>query len=1811
MEQMKGHKLLFHLLAWIVIISQVVIPSAYADIKDSNKFTSLAVPSIFAASSPSQESEAFKNSVLSDIKFLTVAFSIAAHFLVDNRNGETLTRDIRNEFRNRKDLLKILSEINLNSVYLEYGVVHIPFAKYLKDYEVRIFLKKKFNIPDESDSERAVSEKFAIQVAEQNRTDEENAIIKNATKTIKIPDFNAISLKAMIEGGLKLEDWQKRGRCKGVEYTDAAGNRRIAYYFSNIGEVLTGDNLTINQYRIIKHSEIRSPEGEHEGDILIYYYEKENAVTVIFESANKNEPVVFGNEMTRGEAGWDKGIIKIYLDWNGDRISIIDHKITDMGLSRTTIGIMMEDASLEGELPELYNMLKAFLAIPDITNSIRARENKNESIIPISIISKINKNPESATEDEIKILEGFADYKSWAVRGLALNALHSLMIKGIISPIRFGASKKLFEIHHIEEDLLFINRLLMHDSRLLPEILQSLYGVTMQQHDIDHIEIKWYDSGANKNIYTAGCFLKDGRNYNFAISTIRHDPIGSGLKAENIDKSNTEWIRLSQGRSDFVPQFGAFRWAFDYRPRIADCDILPVKPQDDPEGIGKGRWIRNDISIVFREFVEGANLETILARKETPQAYKKAAIKASLEAYLGIWNETKDDSGKGLFVGDPKPANVVVNIHTLKAKVVDLDALREFSGFEEVRKIIRQYPEYDELDILYVDGKAIVVEKNDSVDKNGIETDEPLIGHGFTNEEVDSVKITPWNESEAFKNILAELESVIRARAPDTVRQELLNTIEDFKQGKDGRNIGLISSKYKDAEHYYLGFGTSKSVSLAYEFLDTDNLLNNHSVEALFHEIFHALKGTIQNSAEIEADKKTHVEAMRLAAQLFWGVSESDAGRLTLEELEKHANNRLGQAIRAWKKHQQALSGIVIETRNGWKGLRDNLKSILSLGAKEQFNRDIRLRSLINLCDQMSEGEKPYPIESRYPVLRAVTLLSKDEQDKLVAALKEPQNEAELRGSATANSILLMLQEDVPDNLSSDLAADLKGRSVWQVASEIWYPAGGLARVMQFHSIPMAKFFVKHGISLRHIEPFYHLRHDKSGNEIINGIDYYASLPSEIKDIKEICRYPVKIGIVDTWAVVYKGRNKYGIEVYLIGDTGKNAGRDGSEPYYTRAMYEYKSKESPNLVAWHEFSAFMSMASVELVRLVEEENRRNNPDAWRAPIVHTNDAQPSLFDMYRDILSESHPDDYILNNMHVEFSTHTYPNRGIFWVKDDGHVLRDCGIPERYWKYFERDWGWDPKYDFTSAAIRWAYECGNWIGGVSRKHVSDVVKFDKWGEWSGLNLIAVTNGDQRYLTAAVFRDIMKSIYPGIDVEHPEANQVLESKKEAKKRLDLDPDQYVVSYSGRLVPEKTGGRKDANGRIVLSRAFKNENIIELVKMGIQVVIYGNVQGSNESRQIADDLRALQAELDAKRRNYPGEYAGRFIFIPRFEPEEQRALLAATDIHVYDSDEQTEAAGFSEADIAACGGLVLAPPWTEGILQAQGIPINLDVPGEGNTLIPEDSRPESYLKILKAVLSRTPGELAEYQATSIRLSRVLEARLTMVEYIRQWVMTAAKKETAKTEKVRPVVTQARNNMDILNLLDKELLPPVEAGKTLWHVIPVSLIPQSPDYNQQTRFIAFVNELNRLYPNSGEKIKVVTDRQSVEDIVKSLASDPDNIVDVALDSEGTVDKLPDGVKALVFKPKDGKLGDFRQLEGILAALRALHIKDPAQMREKLARIYRLLTGEAAQNIPEIADPREFAKKFIFILPPIEIRNKEELRRLNENLLELIKSA
>jgi len=231
-------------------------------------------------------------------------------------------------------------------------------------------------------------------------------------------------------------------------------------------------------------------------------------------------------------------------------------------------------------------------------------------------------------------------------------------------------------------------------------------------------------------------------------------------------------------------------------------------------------------------------------------------------------------------------------------------------------------------------------------------------------------------------------------------------------------------------------------------------------------------------------------------------------------------------------------------------------------------------------------------------------------------------------------------------------------------------------------------------------------------------------------------------------------------------------------------------------------------------------------------------------------------------------------------------------------------------------------------------------------------------------------------------------------------------------------------------------------------------------------------------------------------------------------------------------------------------------------------------------------------------------ILRIAATSEEVIKELETGRKQKEGVGTED-KDLIDRLNAEMERIHEMDIELIPPLEDGKILWHVIPAELIPLPI----RKDFIKMVSDLNRDLPEMREKIRIVTEKQDVAAATAELAADVNNIVDVAVVGEGQLESLPEGVKALVF---EGELGDFRQLEGILAALRALQQNNARALMD----LHKILTGEdydgdEASILKNIADPVALSKVIKYTLLPIRVYDHNALDDMNQRLLQLIRAA
>jgi hypothetical protein len=625
---------------------------------------------------------------------------------------------------------------------------------------------------------------------------------------------------------------------------------------------------------------------------------------------------------------------------------------------------------------------------------------------------------------------------------------------------------------------------------------------------------------------------------------------------------------------------------------------------------------------------------------------------------------------------------------------------------------------------------------------------------------------------------------------------------------------------------------------------------------------------------------------------------------------------------------------------------------------RERLNNYNALLNFLKILSWATSIKSSHPVEARWPVLKAVALLEKEEQKGLVSILEDTG--VFLQTDPLINSILLMSGK-VSDNWLKENVPLLTARRIYQIACEIWHPGregGGLKRVMRNHGKAI-KRLIGEDAELIHIEPYFPYGLNREGKVV--EVEWKKS----IKNIREFIRFAVEAGGKPVEVVVYTGKTREeDIPIFLIRD---------KEAYYVKMLYFYGG----DYTNWADFTEFFSRAALKLICTLEERTLERLGEGYKSPVIHTNDAQTAPLNVFR--FFGEYRNRAVLNDALFWFTTHTYGNRGIYDYEEGNRILSRWKLPEEVKWWFMRSEA--RVIDISSVGIRSA----EGVNGVSEIQVEEVKEYDK-----GVPLISITNGDDRSFSAKVFRGILTDTFKDVDVEFLEPQQIEIAKRIAKVRLGLNPYQPVISYSGRLVDEKVG----------LKRAFTDENIEELVKMGAQVVIFGNVQPGVGSQKLYEGLIALLNRLEAKR------YAGKLIVVNNFILEEQIALLAATDIQVQDSDRGTEGAGYTEADISANAGLQVGPPYKEGIIQAHGAIVNFAVPGEGNTIIPANPTPQSYLAILKRLIEMNPADFAKYQATSVRFSRILEAGLTAAGYLRQWNKALKCKGVISVEDSRPV-------------------------------------------------------------------------------------------------------------------------------------------------------------------------------------------------------------
>jgi len=177
------------------------------------------------------------------------------------------------------------------------------------------------------------------------------------------------------------------------------------------------------------------------------------------------------------------------------------------------------------------------------------------------------------------------------------------------------------------------------------------------------------------------------------------------------------------------------------------------------------------------------------------------------------------------------------------------------------------------------------------------------------------------------------------------------------------------------------------------------------------------------------------------------------------------------------------------------KSMLENI--LLGNGASDQL--------LVELIDQYSSylaGQRRYPVQSPQPLFKAISLLTKQEEDELMSKLeKKYGNDV----PELVDKIFLFhhLIYGGPAAYIKRRLPHLEGRVVYLTADEIHYWTGGLGPVMEFVGKGMAEL----GIRVRYIELGY--QKDKQDNPL----DYVNDPNIQFQSLhKDDIKYTVEIG---------------------------------------------------------------------------------------------------------------------------------------------------------------------------------------------------------------------------------------------------------------------------------------------------------------------------------------------------------------------------------------------------------------------------------------------------------------------------------------------------------------------------------------------------------------------------------------------------------------------------------------------------------------------------------------------------------------------------
>ncbi len=262
-----------------------------------------------------------------------------------------------------------------------------------------------------------------------------------------------------------------------------------------------------------------------------------------------------------------------------------------------------------------------------------------------------------------------------------------------------------------------------------------------------------------------------------------------------------------------------------------------------------------------------------------------------------------------------------------------------------------------------------------------------------------------------------------------------------------------------------------------------------------------------------------------------------------------------------------------------------------------------------DILAQYSAKAHVAPIESRWPMLKAVTLLNADEEELLLKQLKAAVRAHPLLRRIPLIDFMLLMLGDIPKDWTAKLVPHLIGKVIFILSPEgrkVW--KGGLGPVITFHGDALQRLLDGYARVI-HIEADYQYIRDKVGS--LRDLHFGQNTSTEIIDVGRFpeADFSMKFDGKFQGEIVKvesrKGRSPKGAEVVFLKHTPED-----NHPFYTKVLYDYEAQDNP--ISGGDFSRFYSLAALRFIAWFTVNYNIKSEDV----VILANDSQAALANIF-------------------------------------------------------------------------------------------------------------------------------------------------------------------------------------------------------------------------------------------------------------------------------------------------------------------------------------------------------------------------------------------------------------------------------------------------------------------------------------------------------------------------------------------------------------------------------------------------------------------